>query len=177
MDPDYAEMAFGRRRKKPDGSIEPDFFLNKARFSKPTILVAGANFGCGSSREGAVWCMQAIGVRAIVARSFADIYRENCLQNGVLPAVLAAGDAEKFEALVLKTDGAGNFKIDLAAGTITGPGGETFRFDLPPAERTRLLEGLDDIGLSLKHDAEIAAFEARRKQSHPWSQRADANAL
>jgi 3-isopropylmalate dehydratase small subunit len=177
MDPDYAEMAFGRRRKKPDGSIEPDFFLNKARFSKPTILVAGANFGCGSSREGAVWCMQAIGVRAIVARSFADIYRENCLQNGVLPAVLAAGDAEKFEALVVKTDGAGNFKIDLAAGTITGPGGETFRFDLPPAERTRLLEGLDDIGLSLKHDAEIAAFEARRKQSHPWSQRADANAL
>ena len=171
VDPDYAAMLFMRQR------VDPEFFLNKPRFSKPSILVTGANFGCGSSREAAVWCMQAVGIRCIVARSFADIYRENCLQNGVLPVVFGAGDAEAFETLVVATDGAANFTVDLAAQTISGPGGEVFHFDIPPADRTRLLEGLDDIGLTLKHDVEIAAFETRMKVARPWSQRSDANVL
>ena len=171
VSPDYAAMLFMRQR------VDPEFFLNKPQFSKPSILVTGANFGCGSSREAAVWCMQAVGIRCIVARSFADIYRENCLQNGVLPVVFGAGDAEAFETLVVATDGAANFTVDLAAQTISGPGGEVFHFDIPPADRTRLLEGLDDIGLTLKHDVEIAAFETRMKVARPWSQRSDANVL
>ena len=171
INPDYAAMLFMRQR------VDPEFFLNKPRFSKPSILVTGANFGCGSSREAAVWCMQAVGIGCVVARSFADIYRENCLQNGVLPVVFGPGDAEAFEALVVATDGAANFTVDLAAQTISGPGGKVFHFDIPPADRTRLLEGLDDIGLTLKHDVEIAAFETRMKVARPWSQRSDANVL
>ena len=171
VNPDYAAMLFMRQR------ADPEFFLNKPRFSKPSILVTGANFGCGSSREAAVWCMQAVGIRCIVARSFADIYRENCLQNGVLPVVFGPVDAEAFEALAVATNGAANFTVDLAAQTISGPGGEVFRFDIPPADRTRLLEGLDDIGLTLKHDSDIAAFETRMKVARPWSQRSDANVL
>ena len=177
VNPDYAAMLFMRQRVNADGSPNLDFFLNKPQFAKPSILVTGANFGCGSSREAAVWCMQAVGIRCVVARSFADIYRENCLQNGVLPVVFGAGDAEAFEALVVSTNGGAPFRVDLAAQTISGPGGAVFRFDIPPADRTRLLEGLDDIGLTMKHDAEIAAFEARMKIARPWSQRADANAL
>ena len=177
VDPDYSEMFFLRQRLKADGSLEPTFFLNQPQFSTPSLLVAGANFGCGSSREAAVWCMQAVGIHCIIARSFADIYRENCLQNGVLPVVLAPADQARLEALVVATNGARNFTVDLAAEKITGPGGEVFTFDLPPAEKTRLLEGLDDIGLTLKHDDEIAAFEAKMKVAKPWSQRSDANVL
>lgn len=176
-DPDYAAMLFNRQRFNSDGAMHPAFFLNQRQFTRPVMLVAGANFGCGSSREAAVWCMQAVGVRCIVARSFADIYRENCLQNGVLPVVLAPAEQARLEALVVATDGAANFRVDLAAGVIVGPAGERFEFDLPPAEKTRLLEGLDDIGLTLKHAAEIAAFESRMKIARPWSQRSDANAL
>lgn len=177
VNPDYAEMFFMRQRKHADGSVNPDFFLNKPQFSKPSMLVTGANFGCGSSREAAVWCMQAVGIRCIVARSFADIYRENCLQNGLLPVVLAPADADAFEALVVSTNGAANFKVDLAAQIISAPNGQIFKFDVPAADRTRLLEGLDDIGLTMKHVSEIAAFEAKMKTVRPWSQRADANAL
>ena len=177
VNPDYAEMFFLRQRRKSDGTLNPEFFLNKPQFAKPSILVTGANFGCGSSREAAVWVMQAVGIRCIVARSFADIYRENCLQNGVLPVVLPATEADDFEAQVIATNGAAPFRVDLVAQTILAPGGGVFCFEISAADRTRLLEGLDDIGLTMKHDAEIAAFEQRMLQQRPWSQRRDANAL
>ena len=169
--PDYSAMFFARRRN------DPDFFFNKPQFSKPSILVTGINFGCGSSREAAVWALQAVGIRCVVARSFADIYRENLLQNGVLPIVLAPTDHDALEEDVAKADGEGGFVVDLVAQTLSTPDGEAFAFDISPADRSRLLEGLDDIGLTMKQEADILAFEARMKGERPWSQRSDANAL
>lgn len=177
VNPDYSAMFFLRQRKHADGSDNLEFFINKPQFAKPSILVTGDNFGCGSSREAAVWCLLAVGIRCVVARSFADIYRENCLQNGVLPVVLDASDADAFDDLVVQSNGAAHFRVDLAAQTITAPGDKIFAFDISLADRTRLIEGLDDIGLTMKHDTEIAAFEQRMSQQRPWSQRSDANLL
>jgi len=172
IDPDWAALLFANTRKRADGSDDPDFPLNKPQFRRPSILVAGRNFGCGSSREGAVWAMLATGIRCIVARSFADIYRENCLQNGLLPVELESADGDAFAARVLSADGAAPFTVDLAAGTISGPGGGAIVFAIADADRLRLLEGLDDIGLTLKHAQEIADWEQRMGTDRPWLQRA-----
>ena len=172
MNPDWAALLFRNARKRPDGGDDPDFPLNKPQFRQPAILVAGRNFGCGSSREGAVWAMLAIGIRCIVARSFADIYRENCLQNGLLPVELKDVDAEPFEARVLAADGQTPFTVNLQTQSISGPGGPDLIFDIAPADRMRLIEGLDDIGLTLKHAAEIAAWEKRMGGEAPWLQTA-----
>ena len=170
IDPDYAALLFANTRRRADGSHDPDFPLNQPRFAGASILVTGRNFGCGSSREGAVWAMLASGIRCIVARSFADIYRENCLQNGLLPIELAAADAAAFEARVAASDGAAPFTVDLQVQRISGPGGPDIAFTLPAADRMRLLEGLDDIGLTLKHADEIAAWERRTLLQAPWLQ-------
>jgi 3-isopropylmalate dehydratase small subunit len=170
LHPDYAKLLFARKRKRPDGSDDPDFVLNKPQFKDAKILVAGQNFGCGSSRESAVWAFVAVGIRCIVARSFADIYRDNCLKNGVLPVVLSAGDADAFEKLVVATDGKAPFTADLRSQTLTGPGGRQFSFKIAPEDRTILLEGLDDIGLTLKHAPDIAAWEQRMQRERPWVQ-------
>ena len=167
---DYAETLFRNRRRRNDGSLDPDFVFNKPQFARATMLVAGKNFGCGSSRESSVWVFQAVGIRCIVARSFADIYRENCLQNGVLPIVLAEADAARLEAAVVKADGDAPIGVDLVAQTITGPDGLSISFEISAADRTRLLEGLDDIGLTLKSLAEIESWEARMKTQLPWQQ-------
>jgi 3-isopropylmalate/(R)-2-methylmalate dehydratase small subunit len=172
LKPDYAELLFMRARRRPDGSLDPDFVLNKPQFRRPAILVSGRNFGCGSSRESAVWAMLAVGIRCIVARSFADIYRENCLQNGVLPVELGDADAEALSRRVVAADGAVLFTADLEAQRISGPGGPDIAFEISAADRLRLLEGLDDIGLTLKHEAEIAAFEGRVRGERPWQQTA-----
>jgi len=161
-----------RARMRDDGSEDPDFVLNKPQFRNPGILVTGQNFGAGSSRESAVWGMLANNIRVIVARSFADIYRENCLQNGLLPVVLAPADAEAFEARVVAANGAAPFTVDLATQRISGPGGPDIVFDIASADRTRLLEGLDDIGLTLKHTDEIKAWEKRMASTQPWLQTA-----
>ena len=172
IDPDWAALLFANTRKRADGSDDPDFPLNKPQFRRPSILVAGRNFGCGSSREGAVWAMLATGIRCIVARSFADIYRENCLQNGLLPIVLEAGDAAAFADRVVAVNGAASFTVDLRTQRITGPGGGDVSFDIPAADRMRLIEGLDDIGLTLKHADEIASWEQRTAADQPWLQAA-----
>jgi 3-isopropylmalate/(R)-2-methylmalate dehydratase small subunit len=172
MNPNYAELLFLRKRQLPDGSPNPDFPLNKPQFRTPGILVAGRNFGCGSSREGAVWAMIETGIRCIVARSFADIYRENCLQNGLLPVELVPADMASFEARVIDADGRAPFTVDLQSQRISGPGGPDIAFEIAPADRMRLLEGLDDIGLTLKHDQEIAAWEKRTVAERPWLQTA-----
>jgi 3-isopropylmalate/(R)-2-methylmalate dehydratase small subunit len=172
MNPDWAALLFANARKLPDGSDDPDFPLNKPQFRKPSILVTGRNFGCGSSREGAVWAMIATGIRCIVARSFADIYRENCLQNGLLPVELAPADSAAFEARVCAADGAAPFTVDLQTQSISGPGGPDLAFEMLPADRMRLLEGLDDIGLTLKHAQDIAAWEKRMGGEFPWLQTA-----
>jgi 3-isopropylmalate dehydratase small subunit len=151
---------------------DPDFVLNRPQFANPGILVTGQNFGAGSSREAAVWGMLANNIRVIVAKSFADIYRENCLQNGLLPVVLGATEADAFIARVVAVDGAAPFTVDLETQKISGPGGPDVAFDIPAADRTRLLEGLDDIGLTLKHTDEIVAWEKRMAASQPWLQEA-----
>ncbi len=172
LKPDYKTLLFMRARKRDDGSEDADFVLNKPQFRVPGMLVTGQNFGAGSSREAAVWGMLANNIRVIVARSFADIYRENCLQNGLLPIVLAPPDAQAFEQRVLAVNGAAPFTVDLRTQRISGPGGADIAFDVPAADRMRLLEGLDDIGLTLKHRDEIASWEQRMAGDQPWLQRA-----
>jgi len=172
LDPDYAALLFARQRRRPDGSEIADFVLNRAQFRHPGILVSGRNFGCGSSREGAVWAMRAIGIRCVIARSLADIFRENILQNGMLPIELRAADADAFTARVVAADGRAPFTVDLEAQRIGGPGGPDIGFDIAPSDRMRLLEGLDDIGLTLKCADDIAAWEARTAVARPWLQNA-----
>ena len=172
LKPDYKALLFIRARRRDDGSEEPDFVLNKPQFCNPGILVTGHNFGAGSSREAAVWSMLANNIRVIVARSFADIYRENCLQNGLLPVVLDAKSADAFEAWVIAIDGAAPFTVDLQTQRISGPGGPDVAFNIAPADRMRLLEGLDDIGLTLKHAYDIKDWEQRMAATQPWLQMA-----
>lgn len=172
---DYKVTLFYRARRREDGSEDPDFVLNKPQFRDAGILVTGNNFGAGSSRESAVWAMVANNIRVIVAKSFADIYRENCLQNGVLPIVLAAEEADALTARVVAANGAAPFTVDLVSQRISGPGGADIAFDIAPADRTRLLEGLDDIGLTLKHMNEIVSWEQRVAAAQPWLQTAKDN--
>jgi len=169
---DYKVTLFHRARRREDGSEDPDFVLNKPQFRNAGILVTGNNFGAGSSRESAVWAMVANNIRVIVAKSFADIYRENCLQNGVLPIVLAPQEADALAARVIAANGAAPFTVDLVSQRISGPGGADVGFDLAPADRMRLLEGLDDIGLTLKHMTEIVSWEQRTAAAQPWLQTA-----
>lgn len=167
LKPDYKALLFMRARGE-----DPDFVLNQPQFRSPGMLVTGNNFGAGSSREAAVWGMLANNIRVIVAKSFADIYRENCLQNGLLPIVLAPQDADAFEQRVIAVNGSAPFTVDLPAQRISGPGGPDIVFELPAADRMRLLEGLDDIGLTLKHRDEIASWEKRMAGDQPWLQTA-----
>ena len=172
LKPDYRELFFHRARRGADDQLNPAHVLNRPQFAKPSILVVGRNFGCGSSREGAVWTLLAVGITCIVARGIADLYRENCLQNGLLPIELPDDVAEAFERRVLAADGHEPFSVDLRTKRISGPNGDAISFEISDADRTRLLEGLDDIGLSLKHEAEISAWEARMSAQSPWLQRA-----
>jgi 3-isopropylmalate/(R)-2-methylmalate dehydratase small subunit len=167
---DYQVMLFHRQRFKEDGSEIAEFVLNKPQFRNAGILVTGNNFGAGSSRESAVWSMLANDIRVVVAKSFADIYRENCLQNGVLPVVLGPQDADAFIARVVAADGAAPFTVDLATQRISGPGGPDIAFEIAAADRTRLLEGLDDIGMTLKHMHDIVGWESRAAAAQPWLQ-------
>ncbi len=167
---DYKAMLFMRARQRDDGSENPDFVLNKPQFRGARILLTGHNFGAGSSRESAVWSMLANDIRVIVAKSFADISRENCLQNGLLPVVLGAADADAFTARVVAANGAAPFTVDLRTQRISGPGGTDIAFEIAAADRMRLIEGLDDIGLTLKHMDDIVSWEQRAARAQPWLQ-------
>ena len=169
---DYKVMLFHRQRFREDGSEIAGFVLNKPQFRNAGILVTGNNFGAGSSRESAVWSMVANDIRVIVAKSFADIYRENCLQNGLLPIVLDPAVADGFIARVVTVDGAAPFTVDLASQRISGPGGADVSFEIPAADRTRLLEGLDDIGMTMKHAEDIVNWEKEAALAQPWLQQA-----
>jgi 3-isopropylmalate/(R)-2-methylmalate dehydratase small subunit len=166
LNPDYRVMLFRRQRQAPD------FILNCPQYQAAAIIVGGANFGCGSARETAVWALMAWGIRCVVARGFADIFRENCLQNGVLPLELGEREHAAFAARVIAADGQSPFTVDLVAQRISGPDGPDMPFDIAPADRTRLIEGLDDIGLTLKHADDIAAWERRTAAATPWLQAA-----
>jgi 3-isopropylmalate dehydratase small subunit len=169
FEPDYAALLFGMVRYNPDGTENPDFILNKPPFRTSRILVTGRNFGAGSSREQAVWAMTAFGIDCIVARNFADMYRENCLKNGLLPIVLPEAH-DRFEAKVLATNGAEPFTVSLIDQKIICPDNEIFEFTIAQGEREALLHGLDDIGLTLQRSADIAAWESAMRAQEPWRQ-------
>lgn len=170
-DTTYGDELLKNRRFGPDGEKRADFVLNLPRYRNAAILVSGENFGCGSSRETAVWAMRDFGIRCVVARSFAESYRENCLRNGILPVVFDADDAEAFEACVVQDDGHGTFSADLETKEVTTPDGRVFRFDFPDAEREMLLKGLDDVGLTLDLESRIADWERQARAQSPWLQR------
>ncbi len=147
-------------RLRPDGSEVPDFVLNLPRFRGATILVARANFGCGSSREHAVWALDDFGFKAVIAPSFADIFRNNCFKNGMLPIVLGA---EKVDQIFQSVAGQEGYKlhVDLSAQAVSDDRGWSARFDIEPFQKKCLLEGFDEIALTLLHEKKIAAYEAK----------------
>jgi 3-isopropylmalate/(R)-2-methylmalate dehydratase small subunit len=143
------------------------FVLNLPRYRGASILVARANFGCGSSREHAPWALEEFGIRALVAPSFAEIFYGNCLKNGLLPVVLDESVVERILAQLQAQPGY-SLTVDLQQQTVTTPSGEVFRFDMDDFRRQCLLNGWDDIALTLRHSAKIREFESRRLASHPW---------
>ena len=146
---------------------DPQFVLDRPAYRGAQILVAAENFGCGSSREGAVWALAGTGLRAWIAPSFGDIFLENSFKNGVLALVLPAPRVESLRAALSKQPGA-TLTIDLAAQTVTGPDGTVDRFEIDPFRKECLLAGIDEIDLTRRHEGEIAAYEARRKRERPW---------
>ncbi|QJR10956.1 3-isopropylmalate dehydratase small subunit 1 [Usitatibacter rugosus] len=146
---------------------DASFVLDRAEYRGAQILVAADNFGCGSSREGAVWALAGSGLRAWIAPSFGDIFFENSFKNGVLAIVLPPGRVTELRAALEAKPGA-SMSIDLAAQTVTGPDGRVDRFDVDPFRKECLLAGLDEIDLTLRHEADIAAYEDRRRRERPW---------
>jgi 3-isopropylmalate/(R)-2-methylmalate dehydratase small subunit len=162
------KWAFGSLRYLPDGSENPDFILNREPYRQAEILITGPNFGCGSSREGAVWSLQEMGVRAIIGSSFGDIFFANCFQNGILPIVVNKEVVDGLAAEVEHSQGAGRVSVDLEERTIISPSGERHRFEIDPRRRDGLLRGLDEVALTLQRDAEIRAFQADDRAERPW---------
>lgn len=161
------EGLFADWRQQADGSPNPDFFMNQARYQDAPILVTGDNFGCGSSREHAPWALLDYGIRSIVAPSFADIFYNNCFQNGILPVVLGRTEVQTLFDRVARTDHY-QVTIDLPRQLVCLPEGEEFSFAIDPFRKDSLLQGLDAIGITLQHEAAIRAYEARRSQETPW---------
>jgi 3-isopropylmalate/(R)-2-methylmalate dehydratase small subunit len=147
--------------------VNPHFVLNQPRYQGASILLARANFGCGSSREHAPWALADYGLRALLAPSFADIFYSNCFKNGLLPVVLPPETIDTLFREVLATPGY-RLDIDLEAQTVTTPAGVVHRFQMDPYRKHCLLHGLDDIGLTLQHADAIRAYEARRRAHAPW---------
>ena len=150
-----------------DGSDNPDFELNNPRFKGARILVTGDNFGCGSSREHAPWAIADYGFNTIISTSFADIFYNNCFKNSILPLVV---DNDTLAALMneIASNEGVKFSVDLENQKVTTPGGNDFDFEIDAFRKHNMLSGLDDIGITLKHEDKIAAFEARQKQAFPW---------
>jgi 3-isopropylmalate/(R)-2-methylmalate dehydratase small subunit len=158
---------FDEMRYDAQGNEIPDFVLNKPAYRKAEILIAGENFGCGSSREHAPWALLDFGIRCVIAPSFADIFYNNCFKNGILPVVLPQ---EQVDLLMKEAEKGENARItvDLEAQEISTSEGDVFRFEIDPFRKHCLLEGLDDIGLTMEKAKSIDAFEARLAVERPW---------
>ncbi len=159
----FAEMRFNE-----DGTENPDFVLNKPAYRKAQILVAGDNFGCGSSREHAPWALADFGIRCVISTSFADIFYNNCFKNGILPVTVSAEDLEK---LLDDAERGANatLSVDLEACEICGPDGGVITFEVDEFKRHCLLNGLDDIGLTMEKAEAIDTFEKKNAQERPWA--------
>lgn len=165
---ELGRWCFGALRYLPDGSENPEFVLNQAPYRKSEVLLAGTNFGCGSSREGAVWAMMQMGLRTVLAPSFGEIFYSNCFQNGMLPVVLARPLIEKIVSELNPGTETTSVTVDLERQLVVSPRGSEYRFEIPALRRQALLEGLDDIGLTLKRETSIAAHQMRDRQRRPW---------
>jgi 3-isopropylmalate/(R)-2-methylmalate dehydratase small subunit len=157
----FGEFLFFDSRYLPTGEPNPSFVLNEPRYRGASILIAGKNFGCGSSREHAPWSLLEYGFRVIVAPSFADIFSNNCFKNGMLPIVLSETEVAKIIARAQQPEGY-TMTVDLERQTIEDNSGSVIKFSVPEFQRYCLLEGLDDIGLTLRHEADIRAYEAAK---------------
>ena len=162
-----SEGLFAEMRLNEDGSENPDFVLNKPAYRDATILVAGDNFGCGSSREHAPWALLDRGIRCVISTSFADIFYNNCFKNGILPVKVTA---EELEQLMDDANRGSNavLTVDLESQTITGPDGGTISFEVDAFKRHCLLNGLDDIGLTMEKAGSIETFETQMTEARPW---------
>ncbi|AUG51620.1 3-isopropylmalate dehydratase small subunit [Thalassospira marina] len=158
---------FDEMRYDDNGNEISDFVLNQPAYRDAKILVTGANFGCGSSREHAPWSLLDFGIRCIIAPSFADIFYNNCFKNGILPIKLPQEDVDKLMADAERGANA-TVTVDLEKQEISGPDGGCIKFDVEPFRKHCLLNGLDDIGLTLQQSDDIATFEAQRAASQPW---------
>ena len=160
--------AFDEMRYDDDGNEIPDFVLNQAAYREASILIAGDNFGCGSSREHAPWALSDFGIKVVVSTSFADIFFNNCFKNGMLPIVLPK---EKVDVLMKDAQKGANARVEvnLEDQTITASDGDVIKFDIDPFRKHCLLNGLDDIGLTLEKAASIDSFEAKAGAARPWA--------
>ncbi len=161
------KFLFNDLRYKSDGSEVTDFVLNRPSYKNSQIIIAGRNFGCGSSREHAPWALLDFGIRCVIAPSFADIFYNNCFKNGILPVQL---DETQVDRLLNAAEAGSNatFTIDLSNQTVSGPNGEIFNFEIDPFKKHCLFNGLDDIGLTLEKAADIDSFESNRNLKSPW---------
>ena len=159
---------FDEMRYTPDGKELPEFVLNKPAYRKAQILIAGENFGCGSSREHAPWALLDFGIRCVVAPSFADIFYNNCFKNGILPIALPQSEIDKLLDDASRGANA-TITVDLENQEVRGPDGGVIHFDIDPFLKRCLMEGLDDIGLTMEKADAIAAFEGEAKMRRPWA--------
>ncbi|MDX1717374.1 MAG: 3-isopropylmalate dehydratase small subunit [Anderseniella sp.] len=159
----FFEMRYGE-----DGTPNPDFVLNQPSWQNAQILVAGDNFGCGSSREHAPWALLDFGIRCVISTSFADIFYNNCFKNGILPIKLPQEDVDKLMDDARRGANA-TVTVDLEAQEIKGPDGGVIKFDIDPFRKHCLLNGLDDIGLTLEKQDAITAYESKLAESRPWA--------
>lgn len=164
---ELGQFAFEAWRYRADGSDHPDFVLNTPRYRGASILVTGPNFGCGSSRESAVWALAGIGIRCVIAPSFGDIFFNNTFQNGMLPIALPQAE---IDAIGAELDSAAepSVTVDLRQQTIALPSGRIVKFTVDTERREALLEGRDEIGMTLAREAEIAAYQSRDAAARPW---------
>jgi 3-isopropylmalate/(R)-2-methylmalate dehydratase small subunit len=163
----YESYLFHDLRFDSDGKERPDFILNRPDYRHAGILVAGTNFGCGSSREGAVYALMDAGIFAVIASSFGDIHYANEIQNGMLPVILSEATCSALREQLRGNPGS-TLSIDLPAQSVTDTHGAKHNFHIDPVYKDRLLRGLDEVGLVLQHVAEIEAFEERHHGTHPW---------
>jgi 3-isopropylmalate/(R)-2-methylmalate dehydratase small subunit len=157
--------AFGPLRYRPDGSDNPSFVLNQEPFQGAPILLATQNFGCGSSREHAVWSLRAMGIRCVIATSFGDIFFGNCFQNGVLPIVL---DDDTLQSLAEEAASGEPLEVNLETTVLTSPRGHTIPFVVNPTRRFQLIEGLDDLDVGLRRRDQIRTFQQDDRRNRPW---------
>ena len=162
-----ARLLFHDVRFDPEGREREDFVLKQPPFRQARILVTAENFGCGSSREWAVWALEAFGIRSLIGASFGDIFHENCFKNGLLPVRLPAGVVADIRGQLHARPGA-TMTVDLEAQTVTAPDGRAHAFEVDPSRKQALLAGQDEIALTLTHEPAIAACEARRRTDAPW---------